>query len=403
VLKTHKGITIYIKKMVKKLVLEVGGESKNQYPNCETILEINDSLFDIITTYKNKINEYYKNKSWDRYKKLSNEYELIFFSSNSSNNISLYNPVSRSFFKLWEILEDFKEEIKIHQPTPLKCVFLAEGPGGFYEAFHEKRKEYKDECFGITLRSSNKSVPDWKTNKLFPIHISYGKDGTGNLYNIENIEYFANYVGRNTVDFITADGGFDFSSDFNNQEEQSFRLILSEVLSALLLQKEGGSFLLKLYDCFNTETLKLLHILRHHYKKLYFIKPLTSRPANSERYLLCYDFQYASINTFADNIGILKKLVTHYETINIKNEMMNVPYDMSLLDNIVMFNLYYTMRQVYYIQRTINYILFFKKRNEEIIKAIIDKHKSKSIKWCQKYHIPYREEVCNANIMAISQ
>lgn len=401
-LKTHKGIAIYIKKMVKKLVLEVGeGGSHNVYPDCETILEINDSLFDIITTYKNKINDYYKNKSWDRYKKLSNEYELIFYSSNSVNNISLYTPVSRSFFKLWEILHDFQDEIKINSVNPLKCVFLAEGPGGFYEAFHEKRKDIHDECYGITLRSSNKTVPDWKMNKASQLHVSYGKDGTGNLYSMENIEYFANYVGRNTVDFITADGGFDFSSDFNNQEEQSFRLILSEVLSALLLQKEGGSFLLKLYDCFNMETLKLLHILKIHYKKIYFIKPLTSRPANSERYILCHDFTLSPVNKYAENLDILKRLVSMYEHINIRKEMLHIPYEMSLLDNIVMFNLYYTMRQVYYIQRTINYIIFFKKKNEEIIKAIIDKHKTKSIKWCKKYNIPYRECICNTSIMSM--
>lgn len=381
--------------MVKKLVLEVTYESKLNYTDYESILDMNNSLISLITKYKNKINEYYKNKSWDKYKKLSNEYELIFYSGNSTQNISLYTPVSRSFFKLWEILHDFPTETKVNSPTPLKCVFLAEGPGGFFEAFHEKRKTMSDQYYGITLKSSNKSVPDWKTNKEFPIQISYGKDGTGNLYNIDNIEHFCKTVGYNTVDFITADGGFDFSSDFNHQEEQSLRLILSEVLAACLLQKPGGSFLLKVYDCFNMDTLKMIHIIKQHYNKLYFIKPLTSRPANSERYILCTDFQIQS--NYASNINLLKKLVVSYDHLDIHKEMNNVALDMVLMDNIVMYNMYYTMRQVYYIQRTINYIIFFKKRNEEIIKAILEKHKTKSTKWCQKYNIPYRDTTHHTN------
>ena len=384
--------------MVKKLVLHISDDdSSNSECKLDDMLQINTTLLDIATSYKNKITEHYQNKSWDRYKKLSNEYELIFYSSNSSSNISCINPVSRSFFKLWEILHDFEEEIGINKPSPMCCVFLAEGPGGFFEAFYKKRRHIQDNCYGMTLKSANKAVPDWKMNKRLPLKVSYGKDGTGNLYNLDNIVAFADVIGNGKVDFITADGGFDFSSDFNHQEDQSMRLIISEVLSALLMQKENGSFLLKVYDCFNEETLKMLHILNMHYSNMYLIKPLTSRPANSERYILCTGFYTGDVVKYMNTTQILKYIVANYETINIRKALEDIPFDASFLGHIVMYNLYYTMRQVYYIQRTINYIKFFStyENSSTVENAIMEKHKTKSIKWCMKYKIPYKDTLTN--------
>jgi hypothetical protein len=243
----------------------------------------------------------------------------------------------------------------------------------------------KDMYYGITLRSNNnRNVPDWKTQRSLPITISYGKDGTGNLYNIENITHFAEHVvGKNSCDFITADGGFDFSSDFNNQEDQSMRLIASEVLACLLLQKKGGNFLLKLYDCFCESTITILHILSNNYRSLHFIKPLTSRPANSERYLLCVDF-HGSMNDH--DVSVLENIIAQ------KPDIGHAAPDINTLYNIVMYNLYYTIRQVHYIQRTINYINFFKKQSEDtVMNSILEKHVNKSRKWCVKYEIPVKD------------
>lgn len=357
--------------------------------DAEELLLLNNELLKIVTSYKDKITEYYKNRSWDKYKKISNEYEHIFYSPNAHGNISLYNPVSRSFFKLWEILYDYEDVLHVKSSPFMKCVFLAEGPGGFFEAFHKRRTscmpDNKDMYYGITLRSNNnRNVPDWKTQKSLPITISYGKDGTGNLYNIDNITHFAeNVVGKNSCDFITADGGFDFSSDFNNQEDQSMRLIASEVLACLLLQKKGGNFLLKLYDCFCESTIIILHILSNNYRSLHFIKPLTSRPANSERYLLCVDF-HGSMNDH--DVSVLENIIAQ------KPDIGHAAPDINTLYNIVIYNLYYTIRQVHYIQRTINYINFFKKQSEDtVMNSILEKHINKSRKWCVKYDIPVKD------------
>ena len=55
---------------------------------------------------KNKI---INSKDWDKYKKYANDYELIHIPNKrcSSESVALYNPLSRSYFKMIEMIYDF--------------------------------------------------------------------------------------------------------------------------------------------------------------------------------------------------------------------------------------------------------------------------------------------------------
>ncbi len=383
--------------MTKKIILQI---DCNETCNCmnnisrEQLLIMNDDMHNMITTYKNKITPYYNNKTWDKYKKITNEFELIFTTPNTKSNISLYNPVSRSFFKMWEIIFDFKNDVlksMVDTINPIKCLFLAEGPGGFLEAVMKFRNNKNDHYYGMTLRPDTKSIPEWKLKKfdLSNITTLYGADNTGNLYNLENTHYLEEKLGSNSMELITADGGFDFSSDFNNQEDQSMKLIRCEIYCALHLLKENGSFILKIYDMFNHQTINVMSILKQCFKTIHIIKPLTSRPANSEKYLLCTSY---SVDNGKEQITYLKNIILKKTTSLHKRQVFETT-DLSLLSKVVLYNIYYTSRQVYYIQKTIDLIdtidacstaLRNKKYDELLIKNC-----KKCQKWCQKYEIPY--------------
>ena len=45
------------------------------------------------------------------------------------------------------------------------------------------------------------------------------------------------------MNIITADGGLDFSIDFNNQERMAIKLIFVQVAYALGMQKMNGTFI----------------------------------------------------------------------------------------------------------------------------------------------------------------
>ena len=159
----------------------------------------------ILNKFKNQISDFELNK-WDYFKKLTNKFELVYISNDANNSISLYKPISRAYFKLWEIIIDFN--IIDNSISNYKYVGLAEAPGGFMEAFINYRKKYflgrSDSKYCITLKQKTSDIPNWnKANhfiKKYNVNIDYGKDGTGNLYNIDNIISFTKLVGKNTVD-----------------------------------------------------------------------------------------------------------------------------------------------------------------------------------------------------------
>ena len=52
------------------------------------------------------------------------------------------------------------------------------------------------------------------------------------------------------MEIITGDGGFDFSLDFNKQEAIIVELLFAQIAYAIVMQKEKGCFILKVFDCF---------------------------------------------------------------------------------------------------------------------------------------------------------
>ena len=231
---------------------------------------------------------------WDKNKKKKNQYELVYVSNrNKYFNVANYIPISRSYFKLWEILSDIK-----YTGNEIRTSHIAEGPGGFIEAtinYCRVNGINIDGIDAITLKEDNKDVPNWnmgqKMIKDNNINIHYGKDGTGNIYNIQNILDFVIKVGKNTVDIVTADGGFDYSIDYNKQEQLSYRLFLCEMIIAVSIQKPGGMYIFKIFDISTPFTIQLLYILYKSYDNLSITKPYTSRMANSEKYVICRGFR----------------------------------------------------------------------------------------------------------------
>ena len=52
---------------------------------------------------------------------------------------------------------------------------------------------------------------------------------------------------------------------------------MAQVCYALCTQNEGGVFVLKLFDCFLSNTVDLLYLLSGCYNQVYITKPQTSR------------------------------------------------------------------------------------------------------------------------------
>ena len=145
---------------------------------------VNENLLTKIKSKKSEIDKV--QHKWDSAKKISNDHEYIYTSSNYRKNISSIIPVSRSFFKLREIIYDFRLEIR-HM-----CSCIAEAPGGFMQSllkFSEEKNLDLKYIHGITLVSDNDEVPFWNPSLLnnSKVKICNGHDDTGDLYKLFNV------------------------------------------------------------------------------------------------------------------------------------------------------------------------------------------------------------------------
>jgi 23S rRNA U2552 (ribose-2'-O)-methylase RlmE/FtsJ len=252
---------------------------------------------------KNEINLFYQEGKWDDYKKITNPYEYIFLSWNrrSSRSVTTRQPLSRSYFKmieLWNAL-NLSEHLSglVERDGGLYTAHSAEGPGGFIEACgvmaERKNWEYKN-ASAITLRSDAKNVPGWRKAARFltmnpQVVIHDGSDGTGNIMDIDNQrEFIADTLvaSQRGVHLYTADGGFDFSNDYNAQEDSIFPLLMAEMILGLRTLAKGGCLIVKCFDTTERPTLDLIWLISRCFCTWSIIKPRTSRAGNAERYIV---------------------------------------------------------------------------------------------------------------------
>lgn len=353
------------------------------------------NLYDTLMIYKSKIDNITEPHLWDKAKKLGNDYELIYLPNrkNKYDSIAIHQPLSRSYFKLWEIIKDFH---LINKKIKYNILCLAEGPGGFIEAIINYRKKLNmvDDITAITLKSSNKDIPGWKKANKFlmnnsNIKVTYGKDNTGDLYKIENIIYLKNRL-KHSIDFITADGGFDFSVNFNKQEELSYKIIFCEIVTALSTQKKGGCFVCKIFDSYTPITIKFLYILYNSYEKVYITKPFTSRPANSEKYIVCEDFKSID-NSMINLLLYYIKYWSYYSKNNYKNFLSFIELPYTFVKKINIFNNILTTKQIGNIEKT---LLFTKKIDETQIDEITKTQTKIAIDWCKQYEMELNKLSC---------
>ena len=238
--------------------------------------------------------------------------------------------INRAFYKYWEIINEFEIFEDYNQNEII--LHCAEAPGGFIQGtniylqidrtsnmIYKKTKQEIDEDGFTTVKNKRRqNKPDYKIytislNKDLPqykhynlpsynkniinkyLSISYGKDNTGDINNFENINQIKT-MAEKPFYLVTADGGFDEGTDFNHKEQLHYSLILSEVFCAINVQKQNGHFILKVFDILTETSIHLLYLLSKCYKEVYIYKPKTSRPTNSEKYIICKYFDLSESN-----------------------------------------------------------------------------------------------------------
>jgi 23S rRNA U2552 (ribose-2'-O)-methylase RlmE/FtsJ len=290
--------------------------------------------------------------------------------------------LNRAFLKMWEMLVEFD---LIPETDNFVSSHLAEGPGSFIQAtilFRELQEKLgkiksasKDNYYGITLHSdhehllmhqefikyfskeSRNRLHIMETKSIDELRDLYGGGKSlatapitnGDLTKLNTIRQFAGSTGEKGTkeknveafakpsDLITSDGGFDWKRE-NLQEQEAYKLVFGEILTALKLQKDGGNFVIKFFETYTKNTVKLIQMLRQIYTKVYLAKPYTSRISNSEKYIVCKGFNKSTISS-----KIISKLEEMLEVMNRNSQyqILDMFTEITLSDNV-----YKSFRQI---------------------------------------------------------
>lgn len=244
--------------------------------------------------------------------------------------------VSRAYYKLSEIMVDTTKR----QYNGVLC--LCEAPGGFAQYLLENTSS---NLFLFSLISKDQDVPTFNpiiknNNRVTILSNSYNK---GDILDINNIRNF----NRIKVDLVTADGGIP--DEFYDLKEQAhLELIYCELLSACCSLNETGTFILKIFDTFTEKMYDILCIISFLFD-VEVVKPASSRITNSEKYLVCTNFEQTKFNQ------IKKNMFAVLSNFSKRNGFLHKPVSLEMTDSIVSINKILMERQIDSISKCLVY------------------------------------------------
>jgi cap1 methyltransferase len=222
---------------------------------------------------------------------------------------------------------------------------IAAGPGGFTQYLQYRFP--KSIGYGMTLKHP---TLDWSTRFLDMSRFTpfYGPDETGNLYTNWRtfIEFFLQKHPYG-ADLVTGDGGFDLEETddktlLHRQEFLSSRLLLTQATIGIACTKASGNFVLKVFDTVTHFSAQILYILAQCFREILIFKPVSSRPANSERYIICRD-RYGDINPY---LHLLAYAASSYQDDVYLNRLFPEPLPEDFVNWLVQANSYSINQQL---------------------------------------------------------
>jgi 23S rRNA U2552 (ribose-2'-O)-methylase RlmE/FtsJ len=266
----------------------------------------------ILDTFKDKKKVYYVMNEFERYVDDYNK-DLGNLSYNFFNLKNKPNIMTRSFYKMWEIL--FYFDLIDKKSKSFTSMNISNGPTAFTQAimfYRDKYSDSKKDSYNIlSSKDDNKKLTKGQSD--FKKHYKKVKYIDSFDKPVKNLQH--------KVHLITGDRGIEWNNE-NIQEQESFLMIFEQILCAVKYQKKGGHFICKFFETFTNTSLKFVSVLTELYDSVHFVKPLMSRKSNSEKYAVCMGFKYGDKKV----ASIEKKLEKMYK------EMLKIDKNNYLVD-----------------------------------------------------------------------
>jgi len=292
--------------------------------------------------------------------------------------------VTNAWLKIYELVSKFDI---IPRGKEIKSFHICEMPGAFILGIdHYIRKNMKGSTFNWKSQSLNpyseyvKKHFDGLGDQFNlvtdnPDKWFFGKDNTGNIMNEKNMKYYHKKI--KDIDFVTGDCGVHIEGRaFNEQEIFESKLNYSQVLMMLHVLPKGKNFVIKTFLPFSEpSTISWIYLLYCLFENLFILKPLTSRPANSEIYIIGYNFSGISDEYLTHLRSVLKKY-TYTKGIFRADQ---IPED--FLDSLYQASEYFINQQVEALKK----VLYYYERPQDIEKHVLPTKKLMITNWLKTY------------------
>jgi 23S rRNA U2552 (ribose-2'-O)-methylase RlmE/FtsJ len=242
-----------------------------------SLQEFQSDIFEELKILKENVGLYKIKKGNDIWKKV-----VYATDTKASLPLIMEKPVSRAYYKLVEIIRTC-----IVSPSE-QSFHMCEAPGGFIQAIMSEMKQTVKKiyassrsgsdfpCFSADIKRLNVEILETKNNDIIDDEV-------------KQMHY--NIIGKHTCDLITADGAIDNDINPENNERDNLHLLKNQIIMATNLQKEGGTFIVKVFGIRLHITCQMIAVLSHMYRNVHVVKPFTSRGVNDERYIVCQGYQ----------------------------------------------------------------------------------------------------------------
>jgi len=287
--------------------------------------------------------------------------------------------VSNAFLKIYEILCTY-DLFDIFKPN-LKSFHFCEAPGMFLLGInHFIKTKTKIKLWDWYANSLQQDNDNKALGDNYNLIKKYSKRWiNGDIRKLKNIKLFKDKL--NEVEFITSDCGIcvDYS-DMNKYEEIIAETDFAQFINMINLLCKNGSGIIKTFiPLEKASNISIIYLATQLFKKVFLSKPITSRPHNSEVYLICIGFQgiddilleklFNILNNFNSNISFIK----------------DIP--ISFIKQLEDYILDITRQQISYLLN----IFHFVDNKQELEKLSLLKNNnlkdSSNIYWCDKFNI----------------
>ena len=297
--------------------------------------------------------------------------------------------VSNAFLKIIELMMTY--DIIPIDTIKLKSFHFCEAPGMFiiglnhYLQTKTKVKDWSWYGNSLTIEAEKTALTDMhgliKANKDKWL---IGPESSGDIRSLTNINYFKSKL--ESVDFITSDCGICIdSSMLNKYEEIIAETDFAQFINMINLLRVGGSGIIKTFIPLElSSNVCIIYMMTQLFEEVYLSKPITSRPQNSEVYLVGKNFLGIEDNLLNKLKSLLDKSVNPvFDPFNQWIENIPVSFISQLEDYIVDI----TRQQISYLLN----IFHFTDNTTDIDKIkLLSSGKLKDITneyWCKKFKL----------------